>query len=1439
MAEPSPKRFCGLRPRVILLGDSLTQQSFAPNGWGAALADAYQRRCDVLNRGYSGYNSRWVLQLLRSGGGFPGDSADAATRVVTLLLGANDAVLEGEKSQYVPLEEYKSNLRDIVSIIRERCPLAKILIICPPPVCEWQRLEFQKERFGDQATGKPERTNENTGRYAAAALEVAAQLSLPSVNLWKLMQEVPFDWSEFLCDGLHFTEKGNTFVGKAVLREISASLPNVAVVPCKHTGAYGNSGSSSEIAIDCPFWDDLDLENPLKSLVLLRFLRFRALLSPMDACSCGEESVSGSHGDYKFHLAGPRECVAVTGERNLAPFVLMAPEKRVPVQGDWISGSSMAALAFLLQVTEDDEDEALEAEALDGPGVELGAGRGLLGLGCAAAGMLVEVTDLEEEICGALRRSVGASDLGAGCAVRRFDWDEGLEAYGGLQPPNENLAPRLVLGAELLWAEDAVDPLLEAVLPVVLAGASFVYGFSQRPSNELFMRKLQAVEGTRLERRSFRVETKCLGCGGWQTREQCSVAIWSCIEPPFSGKMGLLAGWLVGRVVAFLATILSTRPRCPGRSFGDFGEASVGRWVLRCTGWWHAVPQPGLVARTLEFPSLGGDGLGVHFAWKAEGRRPKSENLGVSLELEQEIEKLGGLMELSASQEAVEEFKAMAKNLAREFKEKVAHPNAEAFIEQLCVEKILKGALFVGHVKTDLDSVAGAIGGACLYQGTACRAERELNGEIMYALRWAGLEMPPYFDDLPGAMEPDAEGNLKSICLVDHNEDKQMVPSLRDAKDRKKRIIGLIDHHALAESMASEKPLFMDVRPWGSMSSIVAHAFIRGNRMIPKPVARILLAAILSDTLNLQSVTTTNADRFLVTVLCILGECEDPDQLARAMFRAKTEWIVNLGAYEMTRGDQKDFTASGWKVGIAVLEVTDTCPVLKVAEELLMELRILKVEKGQLQEGKHDRRKELDFAYLFVVDVTKQESFLLIAGGRELALAKEAFPGKRLREAKEGILAPGDTIQADETLMEVGGLVSRKAQFVPAFLSALNGGFSCHKQPNSLIAEELAGIREEDEVTEAIDAMQKDSFHDSVQVVRDYTRYRHALDTLIVRKSIIAQGDSFCGTPKEPPDSGSWCEGFGRKRSRKAKQKRAAEAAFLHRLALQYFGWWLAIALVPAVFLDHHRCEASMPYLAWFLYGATVLAMLVMALLLELAMVQRLGLLQAGELHQLLQDKWRRPLASTVLWKLDSYTDVAFIFIARDCGSSLWWASLAAVIFCAVFCQMIFNTCFACSDCDGELPPSFGFVLFDFKLVNTAVRSVVPFDPDASDLPVAKPVTLRSSASLVGLEKVVGDVAQVCIQSLFLMSATAPHGFVIFSIAVGALNGGLSILLIVQDAVRQEWAVQANELEQGTVLAKPSPGALHEGPSTEMPTLPLGHRVPTLRETGTYCPRNR
>lgn len=100
---------------------------------------------------------------------------------------------------------------------------------------------------------------------------------------------------------------------------------------------------------------------------------------------------------------------------------------------------------------------------------------------------------------------------------------------------------------------------------------------------------------------------------------------------------------------------------------------------------------------------------------------------------------------------------------------------------------------------------------------------------------------------------------------------------------------------------------------------------------------------------------------------------------------------------------------------------------------------------------------------MFVVNIVEQSSILLIPGGRELALARAAFLGLDdstsgavyLREAKPGIAAPGSTIKAEETAMQLApGYVSRKAQFVPAFFQAIEKGFSYDaKGPVSLDSE--------------------------------------------------------------------------------------------------------------------------------------------------------------------------------------------------------------------------------------------------------------------------------------------------------------------------------------------------------------------------------------------------
>lgn len=109
-----------LRPVILLLGDSLTQQGFGMNGgagWASLLANAYSRSADVLNRGYSGYNSRHVSRIVDSL--FSTNEQLLGTEILfcTVFLGANDAALPGER-QHVPIDVYEANLGTIVTSIR-------------------------------------------------------------------------------------------------------------------------------------------------------------------------------------------------------------------------------------------------------------------------------------------------------------------------------------------------------------------------------------------------------------------------------------------------------------------------------------------------------------------------------------------------------------------------------------------------------------------------------------------------------------------------------------------------------------------------------------------------------------------------------------------------------------------------------------------------------------------------------------------------------------------------------------------------------------------------------------------------------------------------------------------------------------------------------------------------------------------------------------------------------------------------------------------------------------------------------------------------------------------------------------------------------------------------------------------------------------------------
>lgn len=251
------------RSKILLLGDSLTQIAF--DGWAGQLAHVYQRRADVINRGMSGYNTKWYLEYAKDSDVWTQENV----KLVIIFFGANDASDEKlNPRHHVPLDDFKQNLETMIGLCEDNYGKdVAIVVISAPPVVHEQRFVWQKERWGDKATGLLERNMEISQLYAKAALDVAAKHGRPCVHLWELMQEEE-NWESFFYDGLHFARPGHDFVAKAILKTVYAQYPKLEVKPCSITQQWGNSGSRCEdVMHDGPYHDQIDHLNHEQAFV--------------------------------------------------------------------------------------------------------------------------------------------------------------------------------------------------------------------------------------------------------------------------------------------------------------------------------------------------------------------------------------------------------------------------------------------------------------------------------------------------------------------------------------------------------------------------------------------------------------------------------------------------------------------------------------------------------------------------------------------------------------------------------------------------------------------------------------------------------------------------------------------------------------------------------------------------------------------------------------------------------------------------------------------------------------------------------------------------------------------------------------------------------------------------------------------------------------------
>jgi manganese-dependent inorganic pyrophosphatase len=169
------------------------------------------------------------------------------------------------------------------------------------------------------------------------------------------------------------------------------------------------------------------------------------------------------------------------------------------------------------------------------------------------------------------------------------------------------------------------------------------------------------------------------------------------------------------------------------------------------------------------------------------------------------------------------------------------------------------------------------------------------------------------------------------------------------------------------------------------------------------PTATMLLGAVLSDTVILNSPTTTDRDRAVVEYFERTLRLDALD-FGREMFESTAD-ISGLDADEVVTRDAKHYDANGRTVCIAQIETVGEA-VLARSEELLEAMHRLRERRGYAMYA------------LMITDIIAKGTWLLVSG-------EEGKVERALGERDE------------RGVIDLPGVMSRKKQVAPRLLDAV------------------------------------------------------------------------------------------------------------------------------------------------------------------------------------------------------------------------------------------------------------------------------------------------------------------------------------------------------------------------------------------------------------------
>ncbi len=241
--------------------------------------------------------------------------------------------------------------------------------------------------------------------------------------------------------------------------------------------------------------------------------------------------------------------------------------------------------------------------------------------------------------------------------------------------------------------------------------------------------------------------------------------------------------------------------------------------------------------------------------------------------------------------------------------------------------------------------------------------------------------------------------NHRKFILVDHSAKNQTINHIEEAD-----IEAIIDHHHIGDITTDHPIMYRNVK-CGCTCTIIAQIYQENGLLPSTDMSGLLLSAILSDTLNLKSATTTKNDCLTVQWLAKLAGIENVDEYAREMLGASVA-LKNSKPEDIFYRDLKNYEIGNYKVAIGQTNYSHM-------EEVQLILPTFKEYLEKEQQDKH-----YDLSLMLFTDVMGEGSIFVYYGPLSQIIT--------------------DTIETsiDEHYGFDSSIISRKQQLIPK-LSAI------------------------------------------------------------------------------------------------------------------------------------------------------------------------------------------------------------------------------------------------------------------------------------------------------------------------------------------------------------------------------------------------------------------